>query len=153
MDDIRRMMKMMYRMAQAYTARAMEGSDLSPTQMQALRTISFHQNISQQELSSHMGIDKAAVARIIPVLEGKGYIVRVADPHDGRIKRLEATPLGQEVKHEILHNETSFYQRAFLGEAEQDMEVFAKVLGRAFERAAEMRKRGYKSSQTGEETP
>lgn len=143
MDEIRKHMRRITKMAQTYTAKALQDIDLSPSQMQALRIISFHDNISQQELASHLGIDKAAVARIITALEEKGYISRCTDPSDGRVKRVTATEAGQVMKDKIISGEADFFQHIFRLSRPEDMEVFFRVLEDAFRQAQAVRKNGF----------
>lgn len=135
MDDIRKAMRLITRMAQTYTARAMQGSDLSPAQMQALRIISFHPGISQQGLAERLGIDKAAVARIISALESKGTITRGADPQDGRVKRLNATPQGVALKDAIITSETGFFEYLFSDLEPEELAMLSRVLSAALQKA------------------
>ena len=44
--------------------------------------------ISQAVLTARLGVDKAAVARVLKSLEEKGYIYRETDPEDKRVKRV-----------------------------------------------------------------
>ena len=55
-------------------------------------------NISQEELSKNLIIDKAATARAIKSLEEKEYIIRKKDKKDKRTNRIELTKKGIEIK-------------------------------------------------------
>jgi DNA-binding MarR family transcriptional regulator len=46
------------------------------------------------ELALALGLDKSTVSRGIAQLEGLGLVERVADPDDGRARRLRLTPEG-----------------------------------------------------------
>lgn len=50
------------------------------------------QPITQEELSTHLAIDKAATARALDQLEKKGYVVRVVNPENRRQKLVSTTP-------------------------------------------------------------
>ena len=143
MDDIRKHMRQITRMAQSYVSRAMQSIDLSPAQMQGLRTVCFHPGISQQGLADHLGIDKAAIARIITVLEGKGYLTRALDSQDGRVKRLTATDSGHALKDVLIASETHFYEHIFGGLSGPELEQFAAMLAGGHQKANALRKAGY----------
>lgn len=143
MDEIRKRMRQITRMAQTYTAKAQQGVGLSPSQLHALRIINFHDGISQQGLAAHIGIDKAAIARITTVLEAKGYITRSPDLEDGRVKRLAAAAPGQELVRSLISGETDFYEHIFKGVSHGDIDAFKRVLHTAFEEAAALRNAGF----------
>ncbi|MDO4313296.1 MAG: MarR family transcriptional regulator [Eubacteriales bacterium] len=68
--------------------------------------IQSHAGAAQEELTSLVGVDKAATTRAICALESKGYLTRRQDEQDRRQKRIYATEkamqLGAEVKRELL---------------------------------------------------
>lgn len=47
---------------------------------------------SQQEIADHLGINKAAVVRILNYLTKQGYVIREPDETDGRKHRIALTP-------------------------------------------------------------
>lgn len=49
------------------------------------------------ELGRRLSVTKQAAAQTITVLEQLGYVDRVADPSDARLKRLRVTPRGHEM--------------------------------------------------------
>ncbi|GLY80998.1 MarR family winged helix-turn-helix transcriptional regulator [Actinoallomurus iriomotensis] len=52
------------------------------------------------ELGRRLSISKQAAAKIINVLEERGYVAREPDPADGRRKRLRITPRGSDLLRE-----------------------------------------------------
>ena len=72
MDDIRQCFRRIHRWAQCYVQRHTRETGLTPAQIEALRHIVYHKTMSQQELVEDMGIDKAAVTRIVAALEQEG---------------------------------------------------------------------------------
>jgi DNA-binding MarR family transcriptional regulator len=52
------------------------------------------------ELGRRLAISKQAAAKIIDVLEERGYVAREPDPADGRRKRLQVTPRGFDLMRE-----------------------------------------------------
>ena len=129
MNETRLCFRRIDRLAQSYVARNTRGSGLTPTQIQALRHITWHGTMSQQELVEDMGIDKAAVTRLAAALEEKGYLVRSTDPKDGRAKLIHAT-------------EAAYYDWLLAGLPEGEREVFARQLSDLLERARQGRRCG-----------
>ena len=52
------------------------------------------------ELGRRLSLSKQAAAKIIDVLEERGYVTRQPDPADGRRKRLQVTPRGSDLMRE-----------------------------------------------------
>ena len=52
------------------------------------------------ELGRRLSLSKQAAAKIIDVLEERGYVTRQPDPADGRRKRLQVTPRGADLMRE-----------------------------------------------------
>ncbi len=143
MDNLRRNLRQISRLAQSYTAKALKDTDLSPSQIQALRVVTFHRNISQTALVRHLGIDKAAVARIITELERKSYILRLPDDNDKRVKRIYPTPAADAVRQELIAAEGDFFDALFTGVAPKDMLIFSAVLDSAYREALRLRDCGF----------
>ena len=55
-------------------------------------------NMSQEQLSKNLIIDKSATARAIKSLEEKEYIIRKKDDNDKRTNRIKLTKKGIEIK-------------------------------------------------------
>lgn len=68
--------------------------------------IQKHEGATQDELTSLVGVDKAATTRAICSLERKGYLTRRQDERDRRLNRVYATEkalrIGNEVREELL---------------------------------------------------
>ena len=69
--------------------------ELRPAQEFALRAIAAGAT-SASELGRRMSISKQAAAKVIALLEGRGYLARLDDEADSRRKLLVVTPLGHE---------------------------------------------------------
>lgn len=63
-------------------------------QLGLLRVLELTGTASQVELGRSMGIDKASMVKWIDSLERSGFVVRVADREDRRIKRIQITAKG-----------------------------------------------------------
>ena len=145
MDEIRRKMRQITRMAQSYTGKALKHSDLNASETVVLRTVIFNQNITQQELADMLDIDKAAVARLLRGLEKKAYIIRKADENDGRIKRAMATTAGKAANAESIAAEIDFYKWIFRGAEEAELSAMLKTLESAFAEAKLQKADGFKT--------
>ena len=75
--------------------RALERIDISPAQFSVLVVINANRGLSQSELASTLGIERARLARLLHRLEGRGVIERRASAADGRRHALKLTPQGR----------------------------------------------------------
>jgi DNA-binding MarR family transcriptional regulator len=69
--------------------------ELRPAQEFALRAIAGGAD-SASELGRRLSVSKQAAAKVISVLEERGYVARLDDASDSRRKLLSVTPLGHE---------------------------------------------------------
>ena len=83
----------LYRQSQKYAASRMEQPELTQSELQLLRHVGFHGEVSQRHLADEMGVDKAMISRILQKLEAKGYLVRTEDENDARSKTCAPCPL------------------------------------------------------------
>lgn len=67
--------------------------ELRPHQEFAMRAIVSGAD-SASELGRRLGVSKQAAAKVIGILEERGYVARVDDASDSRRKLLAVTPLG-----------------------------------------------------------
>ena len=111
MNNIRISFRRINRWAQGFVARRTKDTGLTPSQIQALRHIGYHKTMSQQELVEDMGVDKAAVTRLVAGLEERGYVIRTADPKDGRAKVIQATEAALQVKDDVIALDTLLVKR------------------------------------------
>jgi DNA-binding MarR family transcriptional regulator len=73
--------------------------DVRPVHEFAMRAIAAGAD-NASELGRRLSITKQSAAKIIAVLQERGYVTRGPDPADARRKRLEVTPLGFRVMSE-----------------------------------------------------
>ena len=143
MNNIRICFRRINRWAQGYVARRTRDTGLTPSQIQALRHIGYHKTMSQQELVEDMGVDKAAVTRLVAGLEERGYVIRTADPKDGRAKVIQATEAALQVKDDVIALEEAYYNWLLEGLTTQQREAFSQALEILLERAREGRRSCY----------
>jgi DNA-binding MarR family transcriptional regulator len=70
------------------------GINATTEQWILLQMLVHHGAVSQQVLAMHHGIDRTTMSRKIDVLERGGYIERIADESDRRIRHIRLTESG-----------------------------------------------------------
>ena len=73
------------------------GEGLTPTQYSVLALVRSRGSLGLAELTELEGLNPTMVSRIIKVLDERGLIRRMPDPHDLRAARLAATSTGEQV--------------------------------------------------------
>jgi DNA-binding MarR family transcriptional regulator len=73
------------------------GEGLTPTQYSVLALVRSRGSLGLAELTELEGLNPTMVSRIIKVLDERGLIRRMPDPHDLRAARLAATAMGEQV--------------------------------------------------------
>lgn len=68
---------------------------LSATAFSALATISRRGSVSLGELAAVEGVKPPSITTTVAGLEAQGLVVRVADPTDRRVTRVNVTPRGR----------------------------------------------------------
>ena len=71
--------------------------DISPAQFSVLVVISANPGLSQSELASTLGIERARLVRMLHRLEGRALTQRLPSAADGRRHALQLTREGQKV--------------------------------------------------------
>ncbi len=143
MDNIRLCFRRINRWAQSFVARRTMDTELTPSQIQALRYITYHGTMSQQELVEDMGVDKAAVTRLVAGLEARDYVTRIPDPKDGRAKLIRATESAMHVKADVIALEEAYYNWLLEGLEPEERETFSRMMETLLKRAREGRRSCY----------
>jgi DNA-binding MarR family transcriptional regulator len=73
------------------------GEGLTPTQYSVLALVRSRGPLGLAELTELEGLNPTMVSRVIKVLDERGLIRRMPDPHDLRAARLAATPMGEQM--------------------------------------------------------
>lgn len=81
--------------AEAQFARA----GLTVPQTALMRAVVFQNGVSLKELSRQLSLAHSTVSGIVDRLEGRGLLVRRADPSDGRISRIHPAPAVTQFMH------------------------------------------------------
>jgi DNA-binding MarR family transcriptional regulator len=75
--------------------RTLAGIDISPAQFSVLVVIDANRGLSQAELATTLGIERARLARLLHRLESRGVIQRLPSSADGRRHSLQITAKGR----------------------------------------------------------
>ncbi len=144
MDEIRKAVRRVYRTSNLFIEKSLEGVELTPTELTAIRSIVFHKGLTQTGLSEHLGsIDKAAVARIVKSLESKGYITRISDSSDKRAKLVYPTEKAFQLRLTVLSAENRFYHWLLSELSQEELEGFHSLMSRIGEKAIDESKNDF----------
>jgi DNA-binding MarR family transcriptional regulator len=77
------------------------GAALTPSQYEVLVTIVGQGPLRLADLALAEGLNPTMLSRIAGKLEASGLVDRVADPGDGRVVHLAASPKGRELVHQV----------------------------------------------------
>jgi len=100
-ETIGRLIAMLYRMAGVYLGKELPALKISAGQYIFLAELFDEQGQSQEELTHRAYVDKANTARALSKLEEAGYVRRVPDGNDQRIKRAYLEPAALAIEDEF----------------------------------------------------
>jgi DNA-binding MarR family transcriptional regulator len=87
------------------------GKSVSVAEAHALMELSRNQRLSQQALSERLQLVKSTVSRVVSLLEGRGWVERRKDPHDGRAVSLYLTEQGKEAAQQLAQARQTKFMR------------------------------------------
>ena len=128
----------LYRQSQKYAASRMEQPDLTQSELQLLRHVGFHGEVSQRHLADEMGVDKAMISRILQKLEAKGYLVRTEDENDARSKNVRALPPALEIHSQGKGLSEQFFDQDTGDFSAGERELLDRLLVRMLEKGKEL---------------
>ena len=105
-----------------------QGLKITPEQHYILRILTSQEESIQSDLAEIMQKDKSAIMRHVDHLEKLGYVVRVNDAVDRRKKHIVITELGKQMFTLCDNTIDKLSQKNMEGIAENDIEIFKKVL-------------------------
>ena len=152
MDEIKKAVRRIYRTSNLCIEKSLDGVELTPTELTAIRSIVFHKGLTQTSLAEHLGsIDKAAVARIVKSLEDKGYITRIPDESDKRAKLVYPLEKAYQLRLGVIGAENRFYKWLFEEVPSDELEKFTEFLTVIGQKALTEAKSGFKNTCSEEE--
>ena len=86
-----RLISILYRKGQMYLSKTLKECNLNGSEVPVLLFLYHQDGVTQEDLATHMSLDKSAITRIINSLLGKKYITKVKDEKDHRCNRIYIT--------------------------------------------------------------
>ena len=106
-------------------------------------TAEYHPGITQAEVREQLRVDKGAAARRAASLEAKGYLIRQANPKDGRSQLLFATEKAEGLRNSKAQVETTFYEWLLAELPEAEKVAFCKTLDTIYRRSKQESRAGF----------
>ena len=127
-ESIGYLTSVLYRKNQLYLNQALKPFDLSSSEMLILHRLCTHGECSQEEVASHLMIDKAAITRAVQSLEKKGWLTRSRSETDKRAFILK--PLQKSYDHQTEFLSIMSYWTEFLtdGMSREEVTVLFRLL-------------------------
>ena len=95
MKSVGQLVSILHRQYQIFVNNALEDLNIGSSEYQFLVLACREEGLIQEQISERLVIDKAATARALCSLEGKGYIYRVEAECDHRKKKVYPTEAGK----------------------------------------------------------
>lgn len=109
-------------------ARALKPFDITPEQWSVLMMIADRGGINQKEVAAAAAKDQPTTARIVELLQKKGFITKSTSPSDRRAFLLYATDEGKELIERTLHLEEQNINAAVAGLSPEQLEELRSML-------------------------
>lgn len=110
------------------SAKAMKPFGISVSEMPFFLTLTQKSEVTQDELSTWVAVDKALTTRAVRSLEEKGLVERKRDQDDARKMRVALSPAGQAIADNVLMASVSFRNEYTQGIDPEDLKVAHEVL-------------------------
>lgn len=86
--------------------------------------------IFQRDIENIFGIAKSTVTNVLKLMEQKGYLTRVTDKEDARLKQINLTPKGIEVHKETIKVIDRLHEEYEQGITKEERECFYRIVGK-----------------------
>lgn len=136
--SIHRSIRRLYRQNQKFSMAQTVHPELTPFEIQLLRHVGFHGEVSQRHLAETMGVDKAMVSRTLQKLEEKGYLLRKEDEKDARSKQVTALPPALEIHQEGKGLAEQFYDAVTEDLSSEELELLDRILKKMSDKGREI---------------
>jgi len=118
--------------------------ELSFEQFITLLFISLEETPTQQNIANQLQKDKSIILRHIQVLTQKGYVLKVVNKEDRRVKRLVLTPKGSGMVALLKKIEREVEKQVTAGIPKEDLINFTRVMSK-------MQANGFEEENSGNE--
>lgn len=145
MDHTNRQITKIAREVSKFTARMLKIDGIGTAEYDFIHVVRKNPGITQATIRDILSLDKGAAARRAASLEAKGYLIRKANPADGRSQLLYATEKADQLKNSKTSVETLYYE--FLEEAlsPQENAEFCRLLNILYTRSKAESKADFQS--------
>ena len=142
-ESLGRWISVIHRYGHSYLEKKCGTLDISHGHVAFLVGLYYRDDLSQEELSEALGLDKTTTARAIKKLRERGYVSISPDPADKRIHGLHLTPKGRETAPrimEFLKRWTAILSQGFSGD---EKKILLGSLKRMAENAQAFKESGF----------
>lgn len=101
---------------------------MTQAQRQLLAVLQAEHEVTQAAMQQRLGVDGAAVTRLVKRLEADGAVARRLDPDDNRYTLVSLTAAGETLVAELAAAHRRFQSRLLTGVGRADQEVVVRVL-------------------------
>lgn len=110
MDATKRQITKIAREVNKFTARMLKLDGIGTAEYDFIHVVRKNPGITQAAIREILALDKGAAARRAANLEAKGYLIRKANPADGRSQLLYATEKADQLKNSKASVEALYYE-------------------------------------------
>ena len=103
---------------------------MEATELMYIGSLYDQDGVTQDDLAREFCIDKAATARTIQTLEGKGLLLRKVDENDRRAKRIYLTPKVEKYKTTIETVQKKWMDLCGADISKEEIAAFEKMLSK-----------------------
>lgn len=133
------------REANKLVLKTLKADGIGSGEMDMIHLVRHNPGITQKDAGVRLNMDKGAVARRAKNLEDKGYLIRKANPDDGRSQLLFATEAAEELKRTKTDIEEAFYEWLFSELESEEKEAFLTTLEKLYIRSKTESRKGFPS--------
>ncbi len=106
----------------------LKGTGVSPAQVMALAQLIVSSPLSQSELVERLSITPASGVGLVGRMERDGWVMRKADPRDGRVKLVVPTARAFDVWETVTQAGCEVLEQAYAGISTAELETVKRVL-------------------------
>ena len=143
MDLTERKITKIAREASKLAVRTLKEDGIGTAEYDFIHLVRHHPGITQAEVREQLRVDKGAAARRAASLEAKGYLIRQANPKDGRSQLLFATEKAEGLRNSKAQVETTFYEWLLAELPEAEKAAFCKTLDTLYRRSKQESRAGF----------
>ncbi len=132
-----RWIAVLHRQIMIYASKEFAPLGIGSGQFMFLAELFHNDGLNQEELTARVRMDKANTTRALTKLEQAGYVERVPDPADGRMKRVYLTPRAWEIKDVFIRGLMRWSAVLAKGMSLEEREVCLALLKRMAANAAD----------------